>query len=238
MAGQNKETIDFITATMHELKTSLTAIIASAELLANELQVDDKNVQERLVQSIIRSAHTMDERLSPFSEMARLLTGSFRFQPEYVKMGQVTNSVAEQLYPITQSKRQSLALEVPDFLPSVKADKHYLEQILLNLLTNASKFTPEGGKIKVRAGQNGDSLVVEVSDTGVGIPVEEQEQVFQPYYRVMATRGTKPTGSGLGLAITKFLFELHGGKIWLESTVGQGSSFFFSLPLYQDKNKR
>ncbi len=226
ITGQAKNRVEFISATVHELKTSLTPIIASAELLADELKPDDKSVPARLIQNIVRNAHSLDEKLSNFSAMAGLLTGDFPFQPEPLEIRQVTHSVATQLYPITHSKRQSLALKLPASLPPVMAHRQYLEQVLLNLLTNACKFTPEGGKITVSASPDNNSLIIEVSDTGIGIPAEGQELIFQPYYQVNGGKG-----SGLGLAITKSLVELHGGKIWLKSVVGQGSTFFFSLPL-------
>jgi len=239
MTKQNEEKLDFVDATTHELKTFLTAIIVSAELLADELQPDEKSVLGRLIQSIIRNAHSIDERLSFLSETGGLLTEDSRFQPEPVEIGQVIQNVATQLYPEIQSKRQSLTLEVSDSLPPARADRQYLEQILLTLIANASKFTAEEGRIKVSVCREGSSLVAQVSDTGVGIPAEEQERIFQPYYQVNRdkSRQTAHIGQerrhrdgGLGLAIAKFLVELHGGRIWLKSTVGQGSSFFFSLP--------
>lgn len=228
---ENRERIEFVSATTHELKTSLTAIIVSAELLADELKLDEKKALGKLVQSIIRNAHIMDERLTSFSEMAGLLAGDFRLQPEHLKIGQVIHSVATQLYPIIQSKRQSLTLELPDPLPLVKADRRYLEQIVLNLIDNATNFTSEGGKIKVSARQQGDSLIVEVNDTGVGILAKEQERVFRPYHQIKQDGKRRRAGSGLGLAITKFLVELHGGRIWVESELGKGSTFAFSLPV-------
>ena len=223
---QDEKRIGFGDATVHELKTLLTAIIVSAELLADELQMYQKSMSLRLTQNIIRNAHSLDEKLTNFSEMAGLLAGDFSFQPEQIEIEPVIHSVTAQLYPIMQSKKQSLAVELPASLPPVKSHRQYLEQILLNLLTNASKFTPEGGKITVSASQNDKSLVIEVADNGMGIPADKQELIFQPYYQVNGGRG-----SGLGLAITKLLVELHGGNIWLESGSGQGSHFFFSLPL-------
>lgn len=226
MTEYTKRKVDLIDAALHEFKTSLTTIIASAGLLADELRVDEKSVQGKLIQGIIRNARTLDKKLSLLSEVDKMRAGDFRFQPEPIEIGQVIHSVAAQLYPLTQSKRQSLTVEVLDFLPLIKADRQYLEQILLNLLTNASNFTSEEGKIKVSAWQDNNGLVVEVSDTGLGIPVEEQKRIFEPYYQINGGKG-----SGLGLALAKFMVELHGGKIWLKSTVGQGSSFFFLLPL-------
>ena len=239
MVPQSEEKLDFLAATIHDLKTFLTAIIVSAELLADELKPDDKSALQRLIQSIIRNAHSIDERLSDIGKTSGLLVVNSRFQPQPVEVGQVIRNVTAQLYPEIQSRRQSLTPEVPDFLPPVRADRQYLEQILLTLVANASKFTPEEGQIRVSVSQDGDNLTVQVSDTGVGIPAEEQEKIFQPYYQVGRStghqtvpmgEGRKHTDSGLGLAIAKFLVELHGGKIWLKSTVGQGSSFFFSLP--------
>ncbi|MFC1903272.1 sensor histidine kinase [Chloroflexota bacterium] len=223
---RDEQKINFGDATIHELKTSLTAIIVSAELLAEELQHDAKSMPARLTQNIIRNAHSLDEKLTNFSEMVGLLAGEFPFQPEDVEIKPVIHSATAQLYPIIQSKKQSLILELPASLPTLRAHQHYLEQILLNLLTNASKFTPEGGKITLSASLNDNNLVVKVTDNGIGISAEEQKLIFQPYYQVNGG-----SGSGLGLAITKLLVELHGGKLWLESTMGEGSCFFFSLPL-------
>ena len=240
MMNQNAERVDFIAALNHELKTSLTGIIVSAELLAEELHPDRNSVLYRLIQSIVRNAHSIDQRLSYLSERGGLPTDDSKFQPEPVVVGLVIRDVATQLYPEMQSRRQSLELEVPDSLPPVRADRQYLEQILQSLMANASKFTTEEGQIKISAYPEGQSLVVRVSDTGVGIPAEEQERIFQPYYQLKRDSGKPATrpgersrhrDSGLGLAIAKFLVELQGGKIWLQSKVGQGSSFFFSLPM-------
>lgn len=237
MTNQNGKKLDFVAATTHELKTFLTAIIVSAELLSEELKPDEKSVLGRLINSILRNAHGIDERITLLSGTGGMLTEDSRFQPEPLKIGQVVQNVAAQIYPEIQSRRQILKLEVPDSLPKVQADRQYLEQILLTLVANATKFTSDEGQITVSASQDGPRLVVQVSDTGVGIPAEEQERVFQPYYQVKRSRKVNPPNGqtkygsrGLGLAIAKFLVELHGGKIWVKSTMGQGSNFFFSLP--------
>ena len=231
MIGQDKKRMEFIFVTTHELKPSLTAIIASVELLSDELQLDKKSVSGRLIQSIIRNAHSIDERLSRFSEMETLLAGDLRLQLEPVEIGQAIHNVTTRFYPRIRSRSQSLTVELPNSLPLVKVDRQYLEEILLALVANASKFTPERDGIKVSARQDGESLVVQVSDSGMGILAEEQERIFQPYYQVNRDGEGKKADSGLGLAITKSLVELRGGKIWLKSIVGQGSTFAFSLPI-------
>jgi len=226
ISERDEKKISFGDATVHELKTLLTAIIVSAELLAEELASNEHSLAARLTQNIIRNARSLDEKLAHFSEMTELLAGDFSFRPEPLEVAPVIRGVVAQLYPIARSKKQSLVVELPSSLPTVKAQRQYLEQILLNLLSNASKFTPEGGRITVRAARENESLVIEVTDNGIGIPADKHGLIFEPYYQINGGKG-----SGLGLAITKFLVELHGGKIWLKSAPGQGSSFFFSLPL-------
>jgi two-component system clock-associated histidine kinase SasA len=239
MTDQKKDRLDFVDAVIHELKTSVTAIIVSVELLGDELRPEEKSVLGRLIQSITRNARSIDERLSLLSETGEMISGNAHFQPEPIQMKEIIQNVATQLYPTVQSKRQSLTLEIPDSIPAARADRQYLEQILLTLMTNASKFTPEEGKIKVSVRRERNKLIVRVSDTGIGIPAEEQDRIFEPYYQVNYNNSSQTDYSdverrkrsgGLGLAIAKFLIELHRGKIWLESEVGQGSSFFFSLP--------
>jgi len=223
---EGKREIGFGDATVHELKTLLTAIIVSAELLVEELHATHGSMPLRLTQNIIRNAHSLDEKLSRFSEMAGLLSGEFSFQPELLEIEPIVHGVTSQIYPITHSRNQSLKVDLPATLPQIKAHRHYLEQIMLNLIANASKFTPEGGNITVSATRNDPNLIITVADNGIGISADKQELVFQPYYQISGGKG-----SGLGLAITRFLVELHGGKIRLESTPGKGSRFICSLPL-------
>jgi len=222
----NNEKIDFVSAITHELKTSLTAIIVSAELLADELPLKDESVHWKLIQSIIRNAHRLNERVSFFAEMPRPPMDDFQFQPEPVEIGQIINSVVTRLHPTIQGRRQSLTLELPDSLRPAKADKQHLEQILLTLIANASKFSLEEGKIKVSAWQN-DSLVIQINDSCGGLPAEEEERIFLPHYQIHQGDGK----GGLGLTIAKFLVELHGGMIRLKGKDGLGCSFFFSLPM-------
>ena len=128
------------------------------------------------------------------------------------------------------SNGQSLVLVLPPSLTPVWADEERLRQVVLNLLINASKFTPEGGKITLKAEEKNSALVVEVQDTGRGVPEEERQWLFQPYHRQITDR-ERLSGLGLGLALCKYLVELHDGKIWVTSQVGRGSTFAFSVPL-------
>ena len=133
-------------------------------------------------------------------------------------------------------KGQSLTLDIPPSVPMVNADWQRLEQVMFNLATNAIKFTREGGKIQVRLLRKSEELVVEVEDSGIGITEEEQARIFMPYYRVEADRPRFP-GLGLGLALSKQLVELHGGRIWVRSKPGKGSTFAFSLPIAEEEEE-
>jgi len=227
----NRRRVDFIDAITHELKTSLTAIIASADLLNEELHLDRDSVLDKLVQSILRNAHTMNDELTRLSQASGNLVAGLQLQLEPVGMGEVIRNAALRTYPQIHQKQQSLSLELPDSLPAVKGDRLYLEGVVHALLDNAAKFTAEKGKITAAARRDGASLVVDISDSGIGIPAQEQERIFQPHYQVSPAGGEGSAAGGLGLAVIKSLIERHGGEIWLESTVGEGTTFSFSLPV-------
>jgi signal transduction histidine kinase len=228
MERQVREKSEFMAILSHELKTPLTSIIASGELLSEEIQ--EQGPQRRLIQNIVRSAHNLLVRLNGLLDVSKNEVGSPRFQPKPLDIEFLLEDIYEQVSPIAENKKQSLTLDVPDFLPMVLADAPQLAQVLLNLLTNASKFTPEGGSIILRARKQEADLVVEVQDNGIGIAKEEQAKLFQSYSRVMSDEQSY-NGVGLGLALAKQIVELHGGKIWVESELGKGSTFAFSLPL-------
>ena len=128
-------------------------------------------------------------------------------------------------------RKQSLDVEVEEGLPPVRADKAKLRQVFLNLLSNATKFTPGGGKLKVEAVRKGDRCQVSVIDNGVGISKEEQERIFEAFYRVDTPLTREKGGTGLGLTVARQIIEKHGGRIWVESEYGKGSRFIFTLPV-------
>jgi len=230
MVNQDSTQVDFVAAMTHELKTSLTAIIASAELIADELHPEEGSVQWKLLQAIIRNAHRLDESVTFFAQMPRQPVQDFQFRPEPVDIGQAIRDVVTRIHPRIQARKQNLELEIADSLPLVRADKQHLGQILLLLTANATKFSREGGNIRISAWQQDrENLIIRISDSCGGIPVEEQELIFKPHYQIGRSDGE----GGLGLTIAKFLVELHSGKIWVESQMGRGCSFSVSLPLFR-----
>ena len=153
-----------------------------------------------------------------------------KVNPKPLDALQLFQGIADDMAATFSSNGQSLVLALPPSLPLVQADEDRLRQVVLNLLINASKFTPEGGKITLKANERDSTMIVEVEDTGPGIAEEEQQRLFQPYHRQINDR-ERLSGLGLGLALCKYLVELQGGKIWVESQVGKGSTFSFSIPL-------
>jgi len=230
VSNQDRDQVDYVAAMTHELKTSLTAILASAELIADELHPDEGSVQWKLLQAIIRNAHRLDERITAFALMPRQPIQDFHVRPESLDIGQIVRDIVARIHPRIQARHQTLELDTPDSLSAVRADRQHLEQVLLLLTANATKFSPEEGKIAIDAWQQDrDTMIIRVSDNCGGIPVEEHELIFKPHYQIGRSDGE----GGLGLTIAKFLVELNGGKIWVESESGYGCSFFFSLPLFR-----
>ncbi len=230
METKEEEWLRFMDTISHELKTPLTSIIAAAGLLAEELEATGDASYQRLIQTIIHNANTLETRLAELMDIVKTGSGSLQLKLEPVNIKSLLQGIGWQISPLLQGKEQNLNMDLPSSLPIIHGDGPRLEQVVLNLMTNATKFTPKGGSITLKARKQDTRLVIEVQDTGVGISKEEQSSLFKPYSRLSADRQRHP-GLGLGLALAKQVVELHGGKIWVESEPGKGSTFSFSLPL-------
>ena len=226
-----KKRAEFSRALVHELKTPLTPMLASSEMLVDELQEEP---WLGLARNIHRGALSLNNRIDELLDVARGELGMLEVNLKSVDLLSLLRKMADDMTSMASRREQSLILELPPSLPMVRADESRLWQVLLNLIGNASKFTPEGGKITLRAREKAGSIVVEVQDTGPGIAKENQERLFESYYQIK-TEGQRSKGLGLGLALCKKLIELHKGQIWVESQVGKGSTFGFSVPLATDQ---
>ena len=227
LEAEMKRRVEFTRALAHELKTPLTPVMASSELLVAELRNEPLL---SLAKNINRGASNLNSRIDELLDLARGEIGMLQLKPELVDLLQLLREAADDMTPVASSHGQSLLLELPPSLPLAWADEGRLRQVVLNLLNNAAKFTPERGKIILRAREDSSNLIVEVQDTGRGITSEEQQRLFEPYHRLESDRDHL-SGLGLGLALCKTLVELHGGRIWVQSQAGKGSTFGFSVPL-------
>jgi signal transduction histidine kinase len=175
----------------------------------------------------------MNGRISELLDMAKMESEGFELKLEELDLKPILEDCASRVLPQAQVKEQSLELELPPSLPEVIGDRLRISQIVLNLLSNAVKFTPEGGSIILRVKEKEASLIVEVEDNGPGIPEEEIENIFRPYYRLEGHENL--CGVGLGLLLVKRLVELHQGRVEVKSELEKGSIFSFSLPIKKDE---
>jgi PAS domain S-box-containing protein len=219
--------VEFTRALVHELKTPLTPIMSSSDLLVSGLTEEP---WLSVAQNIQRGAINLNKRIGELLDLARGEIGMLKLNPKRVDFLKLLQHVGSEMSVLASSNGQKLKVELPDSLPLPWADEDRLRQITQNLLVNATKFTPEGGTITLRAKEQNGSLVVEVQDTGYGISNEEQRRLFRPYHRQIGER-EHLSGLGLGLALCKNLVQLHGGRIWVKSEEGKGATFSFSIPI-------
>jgi two-component system phosphate regulon sensor histidine kinase PhoR len=218
---------EFVANVSHELRTPLASIRALVETLETGA-IDEPAIAAdflgRIVHEVDRLANLVDELL----DLARLESGRVTLRLEPLRPDDVLSVALERLRSQVARAGLSLVSEIPADLPAMSADRARIEQVMLNLVHNAIKFTPSGGRITVSARADRASIVVTVADTGVGVAEEEMPRLFERFYK--ADRARSSNGTGLGLAIAKHIVQVHGGVIWAESKPGEGARFFFSVP--------
>ena len=220
---------EFLQVVAHQLKTPITSIKAATGMLSEV--TGESPMRERMLSSIVRGADALEKLVTDILEFGKMKSGVIELRRAPADLGGLVRDVAALVSPAIKRKEQTLELDLPPSGPVAVIDGLRLEQALLNLLANANTYTSLGGNIAVRLQTDGDSVRVQVEDNGPGIPQEYQEKIFEPYHHIRESNGQLRGGTGLGLAIARSLVELHGGRIWVESTPGQGSTFIFTLPL-------
>lgn len=226
---------DFVASVSHELRTPLTCVRGYTELLAHGKAGALPERQRRIVDVIDRCGRTLHALIEDLLTVSSIDSGAFRLMMGTVALGPLVERVNETLAPALTAPGLRLVVDVEAELPPLHADARQLERVLTNLITNAVKFSPNGGTVRVSArrhvGAAGTEIVVAVSDTGIGIPHDEQDKMFTRFFRASTARDAEIQGTGLGLAIVKTIVEYHGGWIHLESTLGRGTTVTFGLPL-------
>ncbi len=223
---------DFVANVSHELRTPLTSIRGFAETLLDGA-LEDRNNNRRFVEIIKSHALRLSDLTMDLLTLATLESESFQLKPEGIDLPALVHEVLESFRPLGLTKRQELEAVIDPGLPQIKADRDRIRQVLINLLDNAVKFTPEEGKIslEVRLNAEGTGVEVHVKDRGIGIPSSDLPRIFERFYRVDKARSREQGGTGLGLAIVKHIVEAHRGHVSVKSTLGQGSDFCVTLPL-------
>lgn len=221
----------------HELKTPLSAISLNAEILMETLiSIPNERIPNYL-NHILSSTRRMENLIKDLLDLSRLESGEIQLKVEPTCLSLLLYEATDSMSEAFRVKKQRLTLSASHDLPPVRADRERLMQIMLNLLSNAHKYTPEDGKINVVAQTVGiqetkQAVQVLVQDTGIGLEPEEQMKVFEKFFRSASPEVRQMPGTGLGLHITRSLIEMHEGQIWFESSKGQGTTFYFTLPLY------
>lgn len=227
---------EFLASMSHELRTPLHTIIGFSELLAEEIEGPLNEKQQRFMSHIHHDSLHLLALINDILDISKIESGRLELRRETFDVESAFEETLSSLRP--QGMTKSITIEADLALPeTIFADRLRVKQILFNLLSNALKFTPEGGKVRIEAEKRDGFIEISVSDTGIGIPKEQHEAVFDKFYQVGATTKGVREGTGLGLAITKALVEEHGGRIWVESEPGKGSRFTFTIAL-EDINEK
>jgi two-component system phosphate regulon sensor histidine kinase PhoR len=222
---------DFVANVSHELKTPLTAIQGFAEtLLAGA--VDDSQNRGRFLEIIMEHARRLARLTDDLLKLSQMDADRLELEIRRTSVAHLVETCYETAQHHAAEKDLRISLNLPDRLPDIAGDARRLAEVLQNLLDNAIQYTLPGGQIMLTAETSGGEVIFTVSDTGIGIPQADQPRIFERFYRVDVARSREAGGTGLGLAIAKHLVEVHGGRIWVESEVGRGSQFHFSIPIF------
>jgi len=222
----------------HELRTPLNAIIGFSEVLQEQMFGDLNEKQADYMGDIHSSGHHLLSLINDILDLSKIEAGHMDLSLDEFDVPAVLENAVTLVKERAARHGVKLELEVDDGLGCFYADERKFKQILLNLLSNAVKFTPAGGRVKLRAEQANDELLVSVIDNGIGISADDQDLIFEEFRQVATKDRSRPEGTGLGLALTKRFVEMHGGRIWVRSEVGKGSTFAFTLPCSLKPNVR
>ena len=214
----------------HELRTPLAGIKAIVETLQDGA-ISDKKVAGDFLSSIDTEVDRMMQMVTELTELSRIESGRGDLKPEMVNLNLLAEDVIARFKPQAERKSVAMSADLSTDIPLVQADKDRIYQVITNLVHNAIKFTPQNGKVNISAELSENSVLMKVSDTGIGISAEDLPRIFERFYKADKARAGE--GAGLGLAIAKHVIQAHGGNIWVESEEGKGSTFFFTLPLKQ-----
>lgn len=226
----NKAKSEFLAAMSHELRTPLNAIGGYTDLLAGEIRGSINEVQRGDLDRIKRNQHHLLSLINDILNFAKLEAGRVQFDPIEVSLNEMLGKLEALVAPQLQLRNLNYDYVCCDPKYTAYTDPDRLQQILLNLLSNAIKFTPPGGKITVRCGITGDRMKVRVTDTGIGIPRDKLDQIFEPFIQLARGQTADVVGTGLGLSISRDLARAMGAELTVKSKVDVGSTFILSLP--------
>jgi PAS domain S-box-containing protein len=226
---------DFLARMSHELRTPLNVVMGFAELMLDQVPGEVNEEQRHCLDDILTSSRDLLGLINEVLDLSKVEAGKVKFRRRNIALPEVVKSVTSAMMAVLSQRKQSLDVDLDDGLPLVQADEARLRQVLFNLLSNASNFTPNRGKIRIETSGKDGWCQVSVSDNGIGIKEGDLKQIFDPFYQADSSMTREKKGTGLGLTLVKEIVEMHGGQIWVESKYGKGSRFTFTLPLVAAK---
>ena len=221
---------EFLGRISHELRTPLNPVIGFAELMLDEVPGPINEEQRQCLGDVLTAGKHLLDLVTEVLDISKIESGKTELRLKHLFLSEVTRSVKKATISSLKRRSQSLDIVIKEGLPRLFADENKLGQVLINLVGNAARFSPDESKIKIEAAAKGEWCQVSVVDNGVGIREEDQKRIFEPFYHLDSPYTEEQNGAGLGLALVKKIVEKHGGEVWVESEYGKGSTFSFTIP--------
>ena len=222
---------NFLNITPHELRTPISAIKGYIQLILKQKLGEINEEQKKSLEVALRNANRLDHLILDILDISRLDSGTMRFIPEPTNVKVMIDETIETMQSSADAKYIKINTAVEEYLPDLTIDQERIKQVIINLLNNAIKFSPDNSNINVNIRKEQDNISFEMQDFGRGIPEGQQNNIFDAFYQVKSDEDKKLGGVGLGLAISRGIILAHGGHIWVESTLDKGSKFTFLLPI-------
>lgn len=221
---------NFLSVVSHELKTPLHSIKGFVDIILMGKTGPVTDLQRDFLSTVHEQTGHLQRLIEDLLEFSRLESGQITLRPVPLEPAELVATVVDKLSPLASNKQLALSAHLPPDFPPIEADPMRLEQVLTNLVENAIKFTPEGGRVRLLGWERPDEIEIAVVDTGIGVPEEERERIFERFYQVDSSARRRYKGTGLGLTICRHIVTQHGGRIWVEDADGPGSEFHMILP--------
>lgn len=222
---------NFLNAISHELRTPMSSIKGYIQMLLKQILGDINEEQKRGLEVVLRNTNRLDALIQDILDISRLESGTLKFFPGKTGIGKIVTESVETMQSAADLKNIRINVDVKDRIPELVVDQERVKQVLVNLIDNAIKFSPDSSSVNVRAKRQGDDVLFEVQDFGRGIPKDKQKRVFEAFYQVNSGMDRKFGGAGLGLSVSRGIILAHGGEIRVRSTLNKGSTFVFTLPI-------
>jgi len=222
---------DFLDVTTREIRSPLTTIKAYTQMLSNQLVGEITDEQKKYLEIMLRNANRLDDLVSGLLDISHIEAGEMIFTPKKTIVGTIVNQAVEKMQPSVKVKNIAINVEMEDEIPDLIVDPERIKQVILNILENAIKFSPDKSTVILRVKKQETDILFEIQDSGKGISKDKQKKIFNAFYRSDEGKSREYSGGGIGLALSRSIVTVHGGKMWVESKDGKGSIFRFTLPI-------